>query len=279
MLIHEMPMLAYREWDAVSASDLKNFRRSPAYARLRPSIESPALDWGTAVHTAVLEPHELEKRYGLDPESPKGGYPRGWRQTKDYAALSSEALAVPGTIGLLTRDQFAALQQIVDSVARNDIGKLLHELPGTRESSLIISDPEFGVTRKVRPDWLIPKARTIVDVKTAQDWRPAAFARSCLRYDYHLSDAYYRDTFALDGGLEIEHYVYLVISSDAPFEVASYTLDHDSVMQGRADYRKALAAWAYCKQTNDWPGGSAKIQEIRLPEYGINYYQDEEDSL
>lgn len=274
MLIEEMPMQAYREWRAVSASDLKNMKRSPAYARLNPPVEGDALEWGTAVHCAVLEPHELERRYAADPPSPKGGYPAGWRNTNDYKAQRAELLARPGIVGLLTTEQMGQLHQIIDNVARNDIGKLLHELPGTRETSLFVDDPDFGVQRKVRPDWLIPKAQTIVDVKTARDWRPAAFSRACAQFGYHLSDAYYRDTFMLEGTVDIDHYVYLVIASDPPFEVASYTLDLDSVEQGRSEYRKLLARWVECERTGVWPGGADKIQELRLPEYAIDFYKE-----
>jgi len=274
MLIHEMPMDAYREWDAISASDLKNFARSAAYAKLRPAISSESLEWGTAVHTAVLEPHELDRRYGIDPESPKGGYPAGWRNTKDYKEQRAAALERPGVVGLLTSQQRQDLYRIADNVAQNDIGKKLHELRGHRESSLF-----FGGC-KVRPDWLIPDARMIVDVKTARDWRPGSFARACAQYQYHVSDAFYRDTFnAWDeagGEIEIDHYVYLVIAADAPYEVASYTLDHDSVEQGRAVYQRLLAGYRSCKESGIWPGGSDKIQEIRLPEYAIDYYKEGE---
>lgn len=279
MLIHEMPMDAYRRWDAVSASDLKNMQRSAAYARLCPSKESAALDWGSAVHTAVLEPETLTRRYRIDPQSPKGGYPAGWRNTNDYKTQRAALIAEPGVLGLLTSEEFDGLSTIAENVATNEIGAKLHDLPGTRESSLFVADPEFGVQRKVRPDWLIPKAQMIVDVKTARDWRAGAFARSCLQYGYHMSAAYYIDTFALYGTIEVEHFVFLVVAADAPYEVAAYTLDRDSIAQGRADYRKALAKWCACKSSDQWPGGSTKIEEIRIPEFGINYWQEEEDTF
>lgn len=275
MIIEEMPMQVYREWRAVSASDLKNFRRSPAYAKLNPPIDGDSLEWGTAVHCAVLEPHALETRYGIDPEKPGvGGYPAGWRNTKEYKEQRAALLAQPGIVGLLTREQVGQLQQIVGNVATNDVGKLLHELPGTRETSLFVDDPEFGVQRKIRPDWLIPKAAMSVDVKTARDWRPSAFSRACVQHGYHLTAAFYLDTLAMLDHVLVDHYVFLVIASDAPFEVAAYTLDHDSVEQGRAEYRKALAGWSRCVETGIWPGGADKIQELRIPEYAIDYYQE-----
>jgi len=279
MLIHEMPMDVYRNAEGVSASDLKNMQRSPAYARLRPSVKSDALEWGTAVHTAVLEPETLTNRYRSDPMSPKGGYPAGWRNSNDYKTQRGQLLAEPGVLGLMTAVEFDALERIAENVATNEIGAKLHDLAGTRESSLFVTDSEFNTRRKCRPDWLIPSARMIVDVKTAQDWRPQAFARACYRYGYHMTAAYYIDTFALDWTVEVEHYVFLVVASDAPHEVAAYTLDRDSVEQGRSDYRKALAEWTRCKASDAWPCGLAKIEEIRIPEFGINYHNEMEDAF
>lgn len=278
MLRHDLPMTEYLAAPGVSASTLKAMQRSPAFAHLAPKRTSDALEWGTAVHAAILEPHTLESLYGLDPTDEEGGYRPGWRNTKQYKTARENEYAVnPGIIGLLTHDQWEALGTIRLNVARNDIGRQLHDLPGHRESSLFVTDAE-GVARKCRPDWLIPSARMIVDVKTAKDWRPRAFARSAHGYGYHMSAAYYVDTFGIDEEAPfIEHYVFLVVASDAPYEVEAYTLDSDSLEQGRHDYRRALNQWRACKASGAWPGGSGKIQEIRLPEYGINYYRDDEE--
>lgn len=280
MLIHGMSMDDYRRAEGVSASDLKNMQRSAAYAKLRPSTSTESQEWGTAVHTAVLEPEQLVKRYRLDPMSPKGGYPAGWRNTNDYKAQRGQLLAEPGVLGLLTAAEFDGLDQIAENVALNEIGAKLHDLPGTRESSLFVADLE-GITRKCRPDWLIPSARMIVDVKTAQDWRAPAFSRACLRYGYHLSAAYYLDSFSFfeNRDAEVDHYVFLVVSADAPYEVASYTLDRDSIEQGRKEYRIALREWVRCSKSDQWPGGSSKIEEIRIPDFAINYHMDMEDSF
>lgn len=276
MLIQDMPMTDYRQAPGVSASDLKNMQRSPAYARLRPTVTSAALDWGSAVHCAVLEPHALHERYVADPESPKGGYPAGWRNTNDYKARRAEVLARPGIIGLLTAEEMDGLQTIAERVRANKIGETLHALTGYREASVMVDDPLRGLVRKCRPDWLVPDARMIVDVKTTADHRPDAFARSCFRYGYHMSAAYYLDSVSIE--VDVEHYVFLVVASDAPYEVASYTLDRDSIEQGRADYKVALDAWKRCADSACWPGGSDEITEIRIPDYAINYHLHAEDA-
>lgn len=269
-----LPMEVYRQAEGVAASDLKNLQRSPAYAHMREHTTSPALEWGTAVHTAVLEPEELEKRYRTDPECPEpGGYPQGWRNTKAYKAAKAELVAERGVEGVLSGDQMDGLRQIQRNVARNKIGAQLHELGGLREASVFAWDEARELWRKCRPDWYIPAARMVVDVKTAQDHRARAFSRACLTYGYHQSAAYYIDTMNA-AGCDVEHYVFLVVASDAPYEVESYTLDADSIEQGRHDYRRALDEWRDCMNAGHWPGGSGVIEEIRIPEYAINYHED-----
>lgn len=275
MLIENMPMADYRAAEGVSSTDLKNMQRSPAYALLRPEKSSDAKAWGSAVHTAVLEPHALYERYALDPQSPKGGYPSGWRNTKDYK--EQVASLFPRYDGVLTADEFADLDRIAESVSKHEIGAQLHDLPGMREASIFQKDPDTGLVRKVRPDWLIPSARMIVDVKTCRDHRPGGFARACKSYGYHISAAYYLDTAGDE--MLIEHFVLLAINSEAPFEIAAYTLDRDSIEQGRKEYREALAKYAHCQRTNEWPSGSGRIEEIRIPDWSIDYYKSEGEDL
>lgn len=270
-MVFDMPMSDYRAAAGVSATTLKNMQRSPAYAKLSPSKDSAAKAWGSAVHTAVLEPAMLKVRYGLDPEHPDGGYPAGWRNTKDYKAQREEHLKMRE--GLLTREEWDDLGRIVESVSNHEIGAQLYEIEGFREVSIFAPDPETRLTRKIRPDWLIPSAHMIVDVKTCRDHRPGPFARACKQYGYHMSAAYYLDT--ANDVLPVDHFVLLAINAEAPFEVAAYTLDRDSIEQGRKEYREALAKYAACKRADDWPGGSSRIEEIRLPDWSIDYYKTE----
>jgi len=272
----DIPMESYRAAEGVAASDLKNMQRSPAFARLRAHVTSPAKEWGTAVHTAVLEPHALEERYSIDPESPKGGYPAGWRNTNAYKAERAQLFdANPGLDGLLTPQQFADLGRIQTRVRESEVGEMIEGVKGYREASVFSYDTEFELWRKVRPDYLIPAARMVVDLKTAIDHRPRAFSRACHGYGYHVSDAYYRDTITAALDFKVDFYLFLVVASDAPFEVAGYVLDADSIAQGRFEYRRALAEWRECEERQRWPGGIHDITELRLPEYAINYLNGE----
>lgn len=272
-LVENLPMDVYRAAEGVSASDLKNMQRSPAFARMRGKASTPAQEWGTAVHTAILEPDELDKRYAVDPPQPDDFTGKKWRATTAYREARDAEVNRPGIEGVLSADQREDLAQIQRRVAANKIGAQLHALDGMREASVFAWEDELW--RKCRPDWFIPAARMIVDVKTAQDHRAGPFARACHRYGYHTSAAYYFDVME-SAGILVEHYVFLVVSADAPFEVATYTLDDDSIEQGRFEYRRALAEWRDCENLGQWPGGSNEIEEIRLPAYAIDYFEKEQ---
>ena len=271
-IIHGLSMDEYRASSAVSASDLKNLKRSPAYAHMRDSVSTPAQEWGTAVHTAILEPDELDTRYRLEPEQPADNTAKVWRATKLYKEALAVTLAEPGVEGVLSAQQFEDLAQIQRNVARDPVGEKMHATVGHNEASAFAFMKEAGLWVKVRPDRLMPEARMVVDVKTARQHLPGPFARACATYDYHLSAAMYLDVLSTFD--PYDHYVFLVVASDAPFEVRSYTLDEDSIEQGRAEYQRGLIEWKHYREEGYWPGGTGQIEELRLPEYRIDYYEE-----
>ena len=275
-IVHNMSMRDYRAAEAIAASDLSAMRRSPAYALLRQGIESvptPAMKWGTAVHTAVLEPEHFDARYAEDPQCPeRGGYPSGWRNTKAYKSAKGEIMGSGKDI--LTPGQMHDCKVIAENVRCHRIGRLIESVKTGAECSVFAKDEQHNLYRKIRPDLLCEAAHTVVDLKTSADVVPEAFRRSVLKFGYHRSAAYYLDTLAI-AGLSYDHYVFLVVASDAPFEVRAYTLDEDSIEQGRHEYRELLEQYAQCSALDSWPLGPEEIEELRIPEYAINYHEQE----
>ena len=269
-------MDAYRADPGVASSDLSALKRSPAYARLRRetiSESTPAMRFGTAVHTAVLEPELFDRQYAEDPQHPEhGGYPKGWRNTKAYKALAQEVR--DSGREPLSAEHMHACESIRRNVLAHSTGSLITEVQDAPEVSVFAHDQELDVRRKIRPDLLVSRASMVVDLKTTND--PGAFRRTVQKFGYHRSAAYYLDTLGLLGET-YDHYVFLVVATDAPYEVFAFTLDDDSIEQGRYEYRQLLREYAACMSSGDWPLPNTGIEEVRLPEYAINYHLDSEE--
>ncbi len=260
----------YRAWPEVANSDLKNLKRSPAYALWRRHNEksTTATAFGTAVHTAVLEPHLLDEQYTLEPQQPKDNEAKLWRGTKLYKAARDEILE--GGKDILSQDDFDSCRWIRDNVAKDPIGEMIAATQDGTEWSVRCNG------RKIRPDVLCPGARTVVDLKTSAFASPWKFAKQCHDFMYHMGAAYYLDVLEEVHGHTLdddyENYVFLVVPSDPPHEVYSYTLDDDSMAQGRYEFNRLHEQWLECATSNEWPAGPGVIQEIRIPQYGINFH-------
>jgi hypothetical protein len=274
---HGVEMDAYRADTGIASSDLSALKRSPAYAQLRRTTvneATPAMLFGTAVHTAVLEPDLFSRIYDEDPQHPEqGGYPRGWRNSKAYR----EAVAAVHDNGKtpLSAIHMHACEQIRRNVLSHSTGKLISDTQDGAEVSVFGQD-EDDIRRKIRPDMLISKASMIVDLKTTND--PTAFRRTVNKFGYHRSAAYYLDTIGLLDEV-YDHYLFLVVATDPPYEVSAYTLDDDSIEQGRYEYKTLLREYAACMESGNWPLPDTGIEEVRLPEYAINYHEEMEEEI
>ena len=132
----------YHADPAISASHLKAVMQSPYHYWSRfidpnrePLIPTAAMRFGTLVHCAVLEPHELAKRYQLAPD----------RRTKEGKAAAVEMAA--NGIEAVSEIDFAQAMQMADAVnANKEVAYLLSN--GKAEQSLWWDDIATGLDRK-----------------------------------------------------------------------------------------------------------------------------------
>ena len=149
----------YRALPAIANSDLSRLRdaldgRPP---RVRTSSNEGALSFGTAFHTALLEPD-------------------------DY---------VPGQPGL----NDTLVWWLVDGVKLNtQLAALLER--GVSETSVLFTEPETGTLCKLRADLVVDQpgeSFTIIDFKTTMARDADHFLWQCSAYDYDRQAAFYTD--------------------------------------------------------------------------------------
>ena len=246
----------YHADPAVSASHLHAVAASPYHywSRFlnpdRPVVEpTAAMQLGSLVHCAVLEPDELAKRYATCP-------PRNTKDGKATAAM----LAASGIEAVTAGDMELALAMAASVRNHQAAAELLRD--GIAEKSFWWDDVDTGLRCKCRPDWYY--GTTLVDLKTTTDASPRGFARSVVQYRYHVQQAHYMaGTFA-------ERFVFIAVEKTYPYAVGVYELDTIAMDAAEVIRRNNLQTIADCRAINEWPGYSQGIRGLSLPGWALN---------
>lgn len=257
-MILKLTNAEYHAHPAVSKSQLDKLARAPATLRawLDGEREAPtaAMEFGTAFHAAVLEPHRIHVCPKFDKRTKEG---------KAAAQANEEKYSSPEFADAVIVDEetHRIITAMADAVmAHPAASRLLCD--GEAEKS-IFSEID-GVQVKSRFDFHSTKYGVVVDLKSTEDASPSAFARPCANYRYHVQHAFYLDV-AASAGIEVTQFVFISVEKKPPHLVACYVLDARDVEQGRDTYRRDLETYKRCVETNEWPGYSDKIEVVSLP--------------
>ncbi len=252
----------YHKANGLSCTNLKIMLRSPAHYHasiLFPQKTTAEMQLGSALHTAVLQPDLFDEQYM---ELPKLD-----RRTKEGKELYKQYSDSGKT--LLDSATVATVQRMKESLLQHPIISTVLA-SGSPELSCFGCLPEFQHTLvKCRPDWYSEELGVLLDLKTACDASPKAFAKSCAEYLYHLQNALYTDLFSHVSGRHIQAFLFAVVEKEPPYAVALYQLDADAVEKGRDLYRKSLVAYNDSLERNYWVGYSPKIEVLQLPAWAL----------
>jgi len=267
-----MPAGQYHAHPAVGHSGLVRIMRSPAHYReyvTNPPAPTPAMEFGTAVHTAILEPDNFARDYVVAPKFD--------RRTKEGKAAAEAWEAENAGKTALTAEQMADIEQMVASVKQHaGAARLLSS--GLAEMSGFWIDSESGIECKCRPDFLAVENDTpeqvtaIVDVKTCSDAGADSFARAIAAFGYDVQAAFYTDGIKELIGRTLPFY-FIAIEKEPPYAAAVYLASEEMIDVGRKKYRGALELLRWCRANDQWPGyqPNGEIEEINLPRWAANF--------
>lgn len=266
----DLPAAAYHAAPAIDASMLKDVLRSPLHCWARhidPNREeaepSAAMQLGTALHAAVLEPATWASGYAVAPECDR----RTKAGKETWARFQEEAAGKT----VISRDHAERAEAMAAAVLRHpSAAALLRQ--GAAEHSAFYRWPS-GDLLKVRPDWWSSEA--LVDVKKTKDASPGGFARQVAQLHYHLQAAFYIDTIGALTGEYLPWY-WIAVEPEPPYAVAVYQADPECLAVGRDLYWRAFNLLLECEQSGSWPGYPETVQTLRLPGWAL---QDQEDPV
>jgi exodeoxyribonuclease VIII len=249
----ELSNEAYHSGPGISKSGLDMIAANPSsylWSKAAPTLPNAlqALDMGTALHCALLEPLEFEKRFIVAP-----AFNRRTTQGKaDEAAFLAEVANEGKTI--LENEDAAKLVIMKESVMAHPVARLVFESEGHNEASIYWNDSETGELCRIRPDRMpvINNQKIIVDVKKVADM--SRLERHIEDFRYHVQQAMYLDGYKAHFGESTEFW-FLCVSSTVNcgrFEVDVVDLPAEWVQTGHDLYRQNLRTYHECKTNDDW---------------------------
>lgn len=244
---HSRPEISKSKLDLINKSELHY---------LNPIAEQKDnLDFGSAVHDAVLLPELFKTKYVIIPDSIKV------RRGKEWDAFCFEN---QGKIHLY-KDTYQDVLTCRDRIMDDPLtGKIF--INGEPEIAYI-SELE-GMPVRCKPDYFSKSVG--IDLKTTVCAEYSAFQRSIFRYRYYVQAAFYLDIVSKVLGTEIKDFIFVAIESKPPFAIGIYLLDQESIDLGRKHYKADLEKIRNIKKDIKYTGYSqGKLQVIGVPQYAF----------
>lgn len=229
-------------------------------------------DFGHAAHRIVLD-----KGADIEVLINEDGDPFDSFRTK-ASQQASDAAREAGRVPMLEAEHARAKKVAAAVMLDPLIGHVFTPGTGDAEVSLFWPDPETGVIRRARLDWLTKpvdgRRRLIVDLKTAKSAEPNAFSKSAADYGYAISAANYVDGVIACGLADDPAYLLAVVEKDPPYVVSPFQIGDDLLQLGRALMRKAIRLYADCTEAGHWPGYLTDIEPLALPGYYLHRIEE-----
>jgi hypothetical protein len=280
----DMQMDEYLALPLMSASGIENIRKSPKqylHAKTTPKKRTSALERGTGLHLAVLEPVLFDSQFvvsGPCDELLKSGARKGEPCGVNGSYLHERLGWLCGTHvkgagpGIRSDIEIISVQTHADVIGMRDAIRAhkraasLFEGAGSFETTIVFDDPDTGVRCKIRPDRLVKRAGMNVDIKTtvcAQEW---AFSSQAEKLGYFRKLALYRRGLRAVGWPYKETAV-LAIESAAPYDLVPYLLDEKDLDSADIEVTRALREYKTCEELGVFPGYTEEFKMLSRPKW------------
>lgn len=247
--------------EAVSNSQLSRVLRSPATINAKMK-QTPALRWGSLVHTYVLEEEKFKRDVAVMPDGLDSG--------KGAKARVEEFESQNAGKEIVSADEMIQLFTIRNAVWSDfDACRLLRMFNGRVEHSIFWEDEATGVKCRCRPDFW-REDNIVVDLKTTTDSSSWSFGASAWEYGYDRQSAFYSDGIKAVTGSAPEAFVFIAIEGkEEPFiKVECYNVEPEVMAIGRSRYRSALEIYKKCLDAGSFPKKmNTGIKPLILPKY------------
>jgi len=256
--------------EAVGSSMLACFRKSPQRYRdlyvdhtMPKKPPTPDMQFGSMVHTLVLQPEQFEQQYAMEPTGPR-------RKAEEKQAFAMWQLANRDKrqISREAQKEVAEARAMAEAVQSHPIAGSFLRAEGMVEIGILWRDPVTKILCKARPDKLVTGFGSLCDfsLKTAADPRPEKFAWEVDRRDYDLQSALYRHAIEALLGRVATTVQCVVGKNDYARMVWCRIMPPGWIELGRRKLRDALCRLQICLETGDWTApGQNELTDLEIP--------------
>jgi len=233
--------------------------QTPAHFKFPPprgemtTTRQATLDFGSASHTAILEPELFEASVMRGPADRRGN---NWKDATAEAAATGRICLVAADY-----DNILTIRDTIHANAR--INAIITGGQPEIEASGYAIDPVTGQLIRCRPDVYRADIKIMLDAKSTASAHPDAFARSVVNYGYHAQEAHYSDIYR-QLGREVDGFLFLAWEKESPYAIALYELPPSIVQEGRAIIRKSLNRYDECDRAGHWPAYGDEVTELKF---------------
>lgn len=250
---------------SMSRSEIVEFASCPAKYILGPQSDdsTPATDWGSMIDCLLTSPDKFDVLFAVAPETypdSKTGESKPFtlasKWCKEWKAEQGDKRIIKSAI---KSDADAAVKAIQADEAVSELIKV------SRKQVFVIGFWKDAATKleipvRVLIDLVPPKehptmGKWLADFKTARNGDPAAWARVVDDQAYDVQAALYTDLYCAATKEDRTDWIFSVQENVAPFHVTKPmpAMTSEFLTWGRLKYQSALAYYAQCLATNNWP--------------------------
>lgn len=260
--IHNMSRETYNAVDAVNFSTLKAARDSLKHYRHacdEPREQTQAMLVGHGSHVATLEPHRFDEEFAVFTGPTRRG--KEWEAFEEKNARRT----------ILKSDEADKCLAIAAAVRANHLAAALLARCTAFEASIVWTDGVTGLRCKGRADGIGPGV--LVDLKTARTIDARLFCQQQYTLGSHLQSQFYREGIAACTGVAPQAFL-IAVENTAPYDVGVFEVGHDALFAASEELRELLAKVKQGRESGQWPGRYAEVQELVLPRWA---FPDDDD--
>ena len=229
-IFFDMSNEEYHSLDGLSSTQFQDLDLSVAIYENRHlfKYDCEAFRIGTLNHTALLEPHLLDR------------YIETTTKTFDSEATKKIIAQNPDK-------EVVALGSIELAKERAEKVKLVYGAyieMSLKEVSFIVFDEALGLYRKCRADIWLPNSGIVLDYKTSKETNHNGFERVIEVYNYHISCSWYIDTinmciekFNLPYP-KVTQFGWIISPNYEPYKPFGFIASIELIEKGREDYQR-----------------------------------------